>query len=283
MKRLLATIAGASVLPLVLLAQSSVDSKSVMFDVASVRANRSGVLAGFRGIRGRTYVATNQPLLSLIAQAYGVPVVRVLGGPVWIGAASADARFIGGDRFDITATLPEGAAAPQVAVMLRGLLAERFKLVVHAETRETPIYALVVARGDKRLGPQLRKGSLDCEAAEAAGEAIPAPKSGEPVQCAREVGGAIMGRGQRLDSLARVLSMFVDRPVVDRSGLIGGFDFDLQFPELRTPVEDRGGGLATDGGGIFVAVQEQLGLKLEPTTGPVEFVVIDSVEHPSEN
>jgi bla regulator protein blaR1 len=257
----------------------------VRFEVASVRANGSGEL-GMRlmGARGRTYTATNVAIRYVVAAAYQVPVTRVLGGPAWIGAAGVDMRFTGGERFDISATLPEGAAVNQVPAMLRALLADRFKLTARREMREAPMYALVLARGDGRTGPRLRKASLDCEAAEAAGEAIPPPKPGERGLCDSEIGGEIVGRGRRLGALARMLSLFAGREVVDRTGLTGGFDFDLRFAELDTPTDGRGGGPGVDGGGgIFVALQEQLGLRLESIRAPLEFVVIDSVERPTEN
>jgi len=264
--------------------QAKRDGAVVTFEVASVRTNKSGLLGGFRGTKGRTYVATNQALLSVIADAYGVPAARVLDGPAWIGAASVDMRFVGGDRFDITATLPEGSAVNQVPAMLRAMLADRFKLVAHTEMREGPMYALVMARTDGRFGPQLRKAAVDCEAAAVAGQTPPSPKPGERGLCASEIGGEIVGRGQRLPALARMLSLFTGRPVVDRTGLTGGFDFDLRFPELDTPPQGRGGGPASDtGGGMFAAVQEQLGLKLESTRGPLEFVVIDSLDYPTDN
>jgi uncharacterized protein (TIGR03435 family) len=264
--------------------QAKRDGAAVTFDVASVRTNKSGVLGGFRGTKGRTYIAINQPLRVVIADAYGIPAARVLDGPAWIGAASGDMRFVGGDRFDITATLPEGSAVHQVSTMLRALLADRFKLVARTELREAPMYALVMARTDGRFGPQLRNASVDCEAAAAAGETMPSAKPGERGVCASEVGGEIVGRGQRLVALARMLSPFAGRPVVDRTGLSGGFDFDLRFPELDTPAQGRSGGPAADAGsGIFAALQEQLGLKLESIRGPLEFVVIDSVEPPTEN
>jgi uncharacterized protein (TIGR03435 family) len=256
----------------------------VIFEVASVRANKSGG-AGMnlgRPLKGRTYAATNVALRNVIALAYGVPVTRVLGGPSWVGTASTDMRFIGGDRFDIAATLPQGAGADQVPAMLRRLLADRFKLTARLENREAPIYALVMARNDGRLGPQLRRASIDCEAAQATGTVIPAAKPGERGLCESEVGGAILGRGQRIGALARMLSAFADRPVIDTTGLTGGFDFDLQFPELATPADATGP--RTDPlTGIFTALQEQLGLKLESTRGKIEFVVIDSVQHPTQN
>lgn len=252
---------------------------SAKFDVASVKSNKSGDLAMPARTRGRTYTATNIPVRYLVASAYGVPAARVLGGPSWVGTANVSMPLVGGDRFDILATLPEGAGANQLPSMLRELLVNRFKLVAHSEMRDAPLYALVVDRVDGRLGSRLRKASIDCEALDAA--AIPAAKPGERGPCASELGGEIIGRGQRLTTLARMLSFFAGRPVVDRTNLTGGFDFDVRFPELDTPPDGRNA--ADAGGGLFVAIQEQLGLKLEPIRGPLEFVVIDSVERPTEN
>ena len=268
-------------------AQQQSIGNGVTFEVASIRANKSGRLAMPSGTKGRLYTATNIPLRNVIAAAYGMPAARVLGGPSWIGAASIDMRFIGGDRFDISAKLPEGTSADQVPAMLRALLSDRFKLIAHSDIREAPVYALVVARNDGRLGPQLRKASIDCDAA---GAVIPGPdaatvvdpelKSEDQARCQSEIGGEILGRGQRLGALARMLSLFADRPVIDRTRLTGGFDFELRFPELAT---DATGPRADPISGIFTAVQEQLGLKLESVRGNLEFIIIDSVEHPTEN
>jgi bla regulator protein blaR1 len=258
---------------------------AITFEVASVRPNNSGSIAMDTGqpFKGGRYTATNVALRNLVALAYGVPVAQVAGGPEWIGQATVDRRFIGGDRFDIAGTLPQGVSASQVPGMLRALLADRFKLVTHNETREVPMYALVLARNDGRLGPQLRKAALDCDSAVAAGVVIPAAKPGERGLCASEIGGEILGRGQRLSVLARNLSLFAGRSVVDKTGLTGGFDFDLRFPELITRPEDKGpaGGELTNG--ILPALQDQLGLKLDSIRGNLEFVVIDSVAHPTGN
>jgi uncharacterized protein (TIGR03435 family) len=269
---------------MVTFAQPTQTGTTVTFEVASVKRNNSGGLAMNLGrpFKGRTYTATNVALRNVIALAYGIPVARVLGGPSWIGAASTDLRFVGGDRFDISATLPQDSSVDQVPAMLRALLADRFKMVVHKEAREAPMYALIVARTDGRLGPQLRKASIDCEAAQAAGTVIPAAKPGERGLCDSEVGGAILGRGQRITALARMLSVFADRPIIDQTGLKGGFDFDVRFPELETPA-DATGPRADPSTGIFTALQEQLGLKLESTRSKLEFLVIDNVQHPTEN
>src|SRR5262245_51269911 len=125
------------------------------FEVASVKPNKSGLPAMNLGRPlGRTYTATNVALRNVIALAYGIPVGRVVG-PSWIGAASTDLRFVGGDRFDISATLPRGSSLDQLPAMLRALLSDRFKMVTHKEVREAPTYALVLARNDGRPGPQL--------------------------------------------------------------------------------------------------------------------------------
>jgi uncharacterized protein (TIGR03435 family) len=261
----------------------------VKFEVASVKVNKSGKLAMPSGTRGRTYRATNVPLRYLIATAYRTPAARVLGGPAWVGAANIDTRFIGGDRFDISASLPEGTSAGQVPLMLRALLADRFKLTAHTEVRDAPVYALGVARNDGRLGPHLRKAPIDCEASVAvfsapdnAAAAGPELKPEEQDRCRLQVGGEILGRGQRLSTLARTLSLFADLPVVDRTGLVGGFDFDFQFPELET-APDAAGPRSEAASGIYAALREQLGLKLQSARGNLEFVVIDSVAHPTEN
>jgi uncharacterized protein (TIGR03435 family) len=268
----------------VTLAQQSSTSTPAAFEVTSIKVNKSGGLAFRNGTKGRTYSATNIALRFVIADAFAIPVARVVGGPSWLGEAGVDLRFTGGDRFDISATLPEGASAAQVPGMLRAMLADRFKLVAHTEMRDAPVYALVLARSDGRLGPQLRKAPLDCDAARAAGQTIPPAKAGERGLCDSEVGGAIVGRGQSLAALARMLALFAGRPVVDQTGLMGAYDFDLRFPQLETPAGGRSGDPGNDaGGGMFVAVQEQLGLKLEASRSPLPFVVIDSVAVPTEN
>jgi uncharacterized protein (TIGR03435 family) len=264
--------------------QNEPPGDTATFEVTSVRLNKSGLptMNLGRPFKGRTYSAKNAPIRNIIGLAYGIPPARVAGGPSWLGAPSTDMRFIGGDRFDITATLPSGDDPDQIPSMLRKLLRDRFNLVVHRENRDSPVYALVVDRADGRLGPRLRKVSFDCEAAQAAGTLIPAPKPGERSPCEREVGGEIVGRGQRLSELARMVSLFTDRPVIDRTSLNGGFDFDLKFPELETSI-DATGPRTDPASFIFTAVQVQLGLKLESTRGVLEFIVVDRVEHPTEN
>jgi uncharacterized protein (TIGR03435 family) len=248
---------------------SRMSAQSATFDAASVKPNMSGDTRMRAGTTGRTYTATNMPLRRIILAAYELQPLdfRLVGGPAWIGS----------DRFDIVATIPDGSSPRQVPAMLRSLLAERFKLIVHTETREAPMYALVLARSDGRLGPQLIRAAVDCDAEAAAGRVVSQPKPGEPLICESEVGSGILGRGKPLSWLARMLPSFVERPVVDRTGLTGGFNFDLQVAPQNSATGPE------PGGGIFTALNEQLGLKLESIRGPLEFVVIDSVDAPTAN
>jgi uncharacterized protein (TIGR03435 family) len=236
------------------------------FDAASVKPNTSGDLRIRGGTRGRTYSAVNLPLRRLVATAYELQLeeFRLVG----------DLPLLS-QRFDVTATIPENASPRHVPLMLRTLLADRFKLVVHTETREASVLELRMERGDGRLGPGLRRASVDCVAAETAGGASPVAEPGQPSICEREIGDSIRGRGQPMSSLARMLSLFVQRRVLDGTGLAGGFDFDLKF-------EGAAGGPGVESSGALVtALQEQLGLKLESVRAPVEFIVIDRVEAPT--
>ena len=171
----------------------------------------------------------------------------------------------------------------QLPALLRPLLEDRFKLKAHVETRELPIFALVVARTDGRLGPQFRRPIVDCLAlrqAARAGAPPPLPPSSDRPACGVRMGpGKLSAGGFSIENLVTMLSSTVERLVVDRTGLTGTFDVDLQWTQGdltgATPSDDRAS--------IFTAVQEQLGLKLESTKGPVDVVVIDHVEHPTED
>jgi len=261
------------------------------FEVASVKQNRTGantVMLG--GGPGGRYNASNVPLRLLIRSAYQIQDSQLVGGPDWINT----------DRFDIVAKAeteppptPPGQVGP-MQLMVRALLVDRFRLVVHREMREMPIFALVLAREDKRLGPQLKVSSVDCSPAGRRGlppAAPPGPNERPPCGM-RMAPGSILSGGTALSQLATTLSNSVGRTVVDKTGLTDRFDIDLKWtPDGMA----AGGGLGIPGGApppppadtsgpsIYAALQEQLGLKLESQRGPVEVLVIDSVEHPTEN
>jgi uncharacterized protein (TIGR03435 family) len=207
----------------------------------------------------------------------------------------------------VTAKAPDGAPPEQTRAMVRTLLKDRFKLVVHMETRDTPIYALVKARPGDQLGPKLKPSTTDCgpiraqrtaaiaEATRARGGRVPvpaAPAPNEPVVCQMRVGGrggsalTLRAGNITMAALAGALRTYVGREVVDRTGLSGEYDFDLQFAaQPTTGPADSGIPVAPldEAASVFTALQEQLGLKLESTRGPVELMVIDSAERPTEN
>jgi uncharacterized protein (TIGR03435 family) len=268
------------------------------FEVASVKSNKNGPGSPMMGrsLPGR-FEATNMPAKILLLQAYGVPTYRIQGAPPWLDS----------ERFDIAAKAPDGTQPDQVMLMIRALLIERFKLVAHRETKESPIYALVLARSDGKLGPKLTKTTDDCEAIMAERRAAARARGPGPVPftppgpnerpvCTMNmtpVPGAgfvlrMRAGGQTMESLARTLSGNVNRQVVDRTGLTGRYDYEIEYSPARTlntaPITAPPGGPTPatpidDSPSIFESVQ-QLGLKLESTKGPVEYLVIDKIEHP---
>lgn len=245
------------------------------FDVTSVKRNTSGENRFSITQNGRTYTATNVPIIMIIREAFGLSFesFRLEGGPSWISS----------DRYDILATLPENVRPGERPAMLRALLVDRFKITVHNETKEGPIYALVLARPDGKLGPGLTRANVDCEAIATAARKGGPPQPGASDVCASGMGGGrITGKGRTMAQLAAMLPRAVQRRVVDKTGLQGGFDFELRYSDQDTTLRTdpaTGGELPV----IFTAIQEQLGLRLESARGPVEMVVIDRIERPSEN
>jgi uncharacterized protein (TIGR03435 family) len=178
-------------------------------------------------------------------------------------------------------------------MMVRSLLADRFQLAVREETREMPMYALIVNRADGQLGPQLTASTTDCQALMAAARRGGGPPPGPPLpgerpQCGMRAGfGELRGGGMGLAEVARFLSGQLQRVVEDRTGLTGTFDFDLTFTPDQMPQGPPLPGApplpAADPNGpsIFTAVQEQLGLKLESVRGPVRVLVVERIERPT--
>ena len=234
------------------------------FEVASVKANRSGRLQwDFDSPPGRV-VGTNVLLRDLIRFAYfiygGEWDLRI-AGPDWIKTA----------RFDIDATTPGQVPVDRAMSMLRHLLAQRFGLKVHYENREHPVYALVVARNDRRLGPQLKPNAIDCSTL----TAPPPIDSDRPICGNRGAPGRLQGGGLSMQQLALHLASAAGRTVIDETGLgKAGFDYDLRWSPDPANL---------DGPSIFTAIEEQLGLKLVPRTGEVEVLVIDSISEPTPN
>jgi uncharacterized protein (TIGR03435 family) len=175
-------------------------------------------------------------------------------------------------------------------MMLRALLEDRFKLVTHIEKRQAPIYELVLARSDKALGPELHKSDVDCAALLAAtrvGQPMPQPQPGKILCGITTNTGRISAGAQPISNLARQLSQVVQRVVVDRTGLDGVYDLVLTYAPERVPAvggaPDAGAAVDPNLPSIFTALQEQLGLKLESNRGPIDVLVIDHVEKPTED
>jgi uncharacterized protein (TIGR03435 family) len=255
------------------------------FEVASIKANKSGDgNSNLRGMAGGRVMATNMPVRPIITFAYQVAGSQLIGGPGWLTS----------DRYDIIAkmdgtadTIPAvpGATAPSpMQLALRHLLEDRFKLKVHRETREVDIYALVMAKPGGSPGPALKPSIQDCAAAVAAAQRPGAPAPGTPGQpfCGINLGtGRLRFGGLPASSFPAAFSGPAGRLVVDRTGLSGIWDFELTYAvEARGPDAPPADPNAPS---FFTAVQEQLGLRLEAAKGPVEVLVIDSVEKPTED
>jgi len=245
------------------------------FEVASIRVNRSVDLPRGGFTAGGGFEAVGASMRQLVSLAYDTS--RIVGAPPWFAT----------ERFDIVAKAPASAASSppqteQVRARMRTLLAQRFKLAAHRETREVPIYLLVVDRKDGELGRGLRRADLDCTAR--AAQAPPGTR-GLSICGVDRAPGRSAGRSMTFMLLPGVLESIVDRPVLDRTSLQGIYDWDLEW--TPAPGEPGPPGAAppvnADAPSIFTAVQEQLGLRLESSRGPVEVLVIDSLERPTEN
>jgi uncharacterized protein (TIGR03435 family) len=273
------------------------DQKAPAFEVASVKPNTSGENRIMIGIQpGGGFRAIGAPLRELIGLAYGIPqplTSFMVGGPNWIDTDHFDIIAKADHDWQANANGPPADFPP----MIQTLLADRFKLTVHHDRREMPIYALVAARADGVLGVQLHISTTDCAAVTAAARArgtVPAPPPpGERSPCGmRMFPGALAGGATSMTQLANAIGRFVGRTVVDRSGLTGVYDLDLKWTPENLPQRAAGtspdqpitiNGISIDPNGpsIFTALQEQLGLKLESTKGPVDVLVIDHVERPT--
>jgi uncharacterized protein (TIGR03435 family) len=225
------------------------------FEVASIRPNNSGSRSSNTSINssGR-FSATNVTAKILLIAAYKLQAYQIIGGPAWMDS----------DRFDIAAKAEDKASAEQVAEMIRSLLADRFKMTFHHETKELPVYALLVAKNGSKLKASTGGDNHD----------------------SNTLRGKITGQNIPMETVIKLLSNQLDRLVVDRTGLAGNYDLELEWsPDASRPSADAAGAAATEPSGpsIFTAVQEQLGLRLEATKAPVDAIVIDALERPSEN
>ena len=271
----------AGVFPAIVAAVALAQQKPLAFEVASVKENTSVGQAGrLSGPTPGRYTSINVPLFFLLQEAFGLRDHQLVNLPDW-----ADARF------DINATYPQGLTPTieNTREMLRTLLADRFHLVTHRETRELETYVLVMVRRDGRLGPQLVRSDVDCGAWLA--EKRPQVNAGAP--SALVPGGRrhecftmgsrrfVVGGTQTMAQLGTALQSLVRRPVIDRTGLSGAFNFDLSWEGVPTNAPPAGGLPPGDVAAIFTALQDQLGLRLESSRAPFDVVVVDAVRRPT--
>jgi uncharacterized protein (TIGR03435 family) len=291
---------GSAVIAIPIFSQAPVEANP-QFEVASIKVhpppfNRIGIT----NQNGR-FLATGFNLKMLVGRGYGVPELRVFGGPAWVES----------ERYDIEAKAPAVGGPQQLQLMIKALLEERFQLKAHKEMRELPVYELVVARGGPKLKVSAEQNPAPASPgpdARGRGDALPGALAGLRGGTPPPVGqcppgpvppglfgggrGCLQGSSIPLTTLTNSLQNQLGRPVIDKTGLTGRFDFKLEWipgaeqapgpfgpnPEVPPPpVSDL------SGPSIFTALQEQLGLRLESAKGPVEVVVIDSAEKPSEN
>jgi uncharacterized protein (TIGR03435 family) len=298
-------------------ASTTTPLKTYEYEVASIKPSKTDSANGvFRFAMRYTddgLSVENFPLMLLVQQAYGVGKDRISGAPDWLNA----------ERFDIEAKM-DGAAADELKklspedlrntrrLMLQALLADRFKLTLHQETKELPVYNLVIAKGGPKLqeskpdeatnkGDKAKDGAPDGKrtgvspsgptsvgvgiglaggGSAAGGKNIAVgPGGGASVSFGGRGGNRTMsGRAVTMEGLTGTLSNVTGRPVVDKTGLSGKYDYRLEYAP-----EDNSVDADPTGPSIFTAVQEQLGLKLESAKGPVGIFVIDHVERPSGN
>jgi uncharacterized protein (TIGR03435 family) len=243
-----------------------------VFEVAAIKLNQSGSGNSNSNTNNGRFTATNVSLKNVMEyDAYGIPASRILDGPKWLDST----------RFDIEAkmddseaahlrTLAHGQRRLETQAMFQKLLADRFKLAVHWETRELPVYALIVAKKGSKLQPTK-------ETSQGSGTSSHNSESGSQ----------FTAKGVTLPELAQALSQELfrelGRDIVDKTEIKGRYDLSLNWTPDGGAVTDGAASSADSGPSLFTAVQEQLGLKLEPAKAPVQVLVIDHAEMPSEN
>jgi uncharacterized protein (TIGR03435 family) len=218
------------------------------FQIVSIKPNRTGDDTSMKTSPGRFKAASVTPH-ELLLYAFGARDSQLIGGPDWLTK----------DKFDIEAVTgtPENPDRTTLQPLLQAMFADRFKLKFHREMREAPVYSLVIAKG----GPKLTEHSGEGE-----------PSAGVSARSGKYV---VNARKTTMKAFADLLGRQTDRFVIDNTGLAGEYDFRLTWTELAAA--------DSDAVSLFTAIQEQLGLKLEPAKAPVQVTVIDSVEQPSEN
>jgi uncharacterized protein (TIGR03435 family) len=263
-----------------ILSRTQAQGDGPAFETASIKESAGSSIRSSAPDR----FSASTPLSFLLMYAYEVSEFQIVGGPDWVRER----------RYDVEAKAERQPTTTQMRLMMRRLRAERFALKMHFETRELPRYALVMSRSDLRLGPRLRPSKIDCPAIVAARgpdyrPSTGPPQPGDPPSCAIRgcaAGGSLtmLMEGQPMSEIAKLLQPRAGRVVVDKTGLTGTYDIELETEIPSLPVVPEGTfGQPREGLALFTALPKQLGLKLESERGPVDVLVIDSVELPTPN
>jgi uncharacterized protein (TIGR03435 family) len=245
--------------------------RTLSFDVASIRENTTHDQHTHNSIyntwSNSRFTATNVPLKMLLQWSFDIPESRIFGAPAWLDSTTFDIEAKSDASVDEQmAKMPPDQAKLQKLAMMQALLTDRFKLVTHTETREMPVFDLVVAKGGPRFKPS-----------DASGTTISA--SGSGVHRIH-----VQGSDNTIELLARELAQPVGRIVIDKTGIDGRYDVTLLWtPDDAPPPLLNGAPDPNPPPDIYTALQEQLGLKLESIKGPVNVLVIDHVAPPSAN
>ena len=227
------------------------------FEVASIRQNVSGSGSSRLNFEGETFTATNRWLVELIQWAYEITAPQIVCGPDWVHS----------DRFDIVAKMAADAKRGQIALMLRTLLEDRFKLRLRNEKREMAIFELALANTDGRVGPNLHDCSNPNDKEQETNRSFRAPPGGN----------VAAGACAPMSNVAGLAAAQVQGIVQDKTGLSGNWRYNVFFgPDLPDPSSAN-----PDLPSFVTALREQLGLKLERARGLVDVVVIDSVDRPT--
>jgi uncharacterized protein (TIGR03435 family) len=292
----IAVVAGPVAFGLMSAPPNTTKADSPKFEVASIKPGKPGDMRMFIRFQpgGRLSVG-NMPIKALMGLAYNVQPFQISGEPKWFDS----------ERYDIEAKpdsttaaaldkLPREDRNDEIRWMLQSLLTDRFQLSLHRESKDLPIYALIVAKG----GPKLQKSTF---VPPDKPDALPPPKPGGPPPKGglfMHGPGQLTSTGSDLSMLVNVLSRAVNRIVIDKTGLTGRYDYTLKWTPDQPAPQAFGAGQGPgrepmganappppdpNGPSLFTALQEQLGLKLESQKGPVEILIIDHVEKPSEN
>ena len=269
-------LCGALLVPAALVAQVPLPEgppvdPELRFEVASIKPYVDIGPTRLRMQSNGQFDLTGSPVRLMLRNAFRVQDHHLVGVPDWANT----------DRYSVLAKAPTGVPVTAMPTMLTNLMVDRFNLAFHRETREVETFDLVLTDGDARLGPALRPTSAECEARITSGApaaAAPAPVGDQaPCGAVQAAAGIARASGVPLARLVQMLAQLTNRPVSDKTGLTGLYDFTLSFnPNLSADAA-----VDADPPHLFTALQEQLRLRLVSQRGPARVVVIDRIEMPT--